>query len=128
MFYYVSQDGTWSLVLGGRSDTPILSISNQKKGTILKVSTNFMAITSNNDSKGFYYKINPLNPDEATALTPSGGVFSRQSGWKACTRNVYFEIPVDEDEVNFEVLFSAGDLGGEGSLSNFLLEAQTESI
>lgn len=119
--YFVSRAGTWDLILGGRSGTPVLSIENQKAGNILRVSTNFMGISN---GRGFYYKINSVDPADTQALSPIEAVFQNDpAGWNACVRTAYFQMQNDGN-VTFEVMFFESDLGGSGRLYNFLLESQ----
>ncbi len=125
---YTSREGTFALELEGRSGTPVLAVPNLVNGNIVQVTTNFMGSAGN----GFYYTIQPTSDEFVEALTPTWGVFQGVAGWAACTRFTLFRIqnipPQDPiEEVDFEVFFSARDLGGPGRLNNFFLSARVVS-
>lgn len=126
MAYYVSKEGVWSLVTGGRSETPMLEVAGLRPGQIVKVTANFFARTSTNDiGEGFYYALSTANPTDAAALTPTVGLFQGDEGWKSCTLIVLFEITgTGEVEADFELTFSKGDLNPRAELSNVTLIAE----
>lgn len=125
---FASRNGTFTLELEGRSGTPILPLTNLINGNIVEVTVNFNA--SNGAAKGFYYTIMPTSDDYATAVSPATGVVQSITGWASCTRIAYFkisDIPAHDptEEVDFEVEFSANDLGGDGQrLNGFVISAR----
>ena len=130
MTKFVQQSGVFSVQAGGRSDTPILEVPNLIAGNIVRVTCNFYARVdgSGGRAQGFYFEIKPTK-DEAEALTTGG--FQGSNSWQSVTKTAFFQVastggqPVDD--VDFEVVFSAGDLDGEGSLRDFLLYADVVS-
>jgi hypothetical protein len=126
MAHYTSKQGVWSLMVGGRSETPMLEVAHLKAGQIVKVTVNFFARTGTNDiSEGFYYSLSTANPADAIALTPTQGLFQGDEGWKSCTLITLFEIQGDgEIEADFEVTFQKADLMPRAQLSNFVFLAE----
>jgi hypothetical protein len=126
MAHFASKEGVWSLVTGGRSETPLLEVPGLRPGQIVKVTANFFARTSTNDaSEGFYFGLGTANPADAAALTPAVGLFQGDEGWKSCTLIVLFEITgTGEVEADFELTFSKGDLNPRAELSNVTLIAE----
>ncbi len=126
MAYFVSKEGVWSLITGGRSETPLLEVPSLRPGQIVKVTANFFARTSTNDiGEGFYYSLGTANPTDAAALTPAVGLFQGDEGWKSCTLIVLFEITgTNEVEADFELTFSKGDLNPRAEISNVTLIAE----
>lgn len=127
MAQMVSKEGVWSLMIGGRSETPMLEVSGLQAGQRVKVTANFFARTSTNDiGEGFYYTLATANQGDAVALTPATGLFQGDEGWKSCTLIVVFEIQGSGTvEADFELTFSKGDLNPRAQLSNVLLLAET---
>lgn len=126
MAYYVSKEGVWSLITGGRSETPLLEVPGLRAGQIVKVTANFFARTSTNDiGEGFYYSLGTANPADAAPLTPAVGLFQGDEGWKSCTLIVLFEITgMGEVEADFELTFNKGDLNPRAEISNVTLIAE----
>jgi|GEM_PF-2526389 len=126
MAYYAAKEGVWSLVTGGRSETPLLTVDGLRPGQIVKVTAHFFARTSTTDiSEGFYYTLSTVNPLDASALTPSAGLFQGDEGWKSCSLVVLFEVSgADTRQTDFELTFSKGDLNPRAQISNVVLIAE----
>lgn len=125
---FVSRNGTFALEFNSRSGTPILAMTNLVSGNVLQVITNFNA--SNGSAPGFYATVQATKNDYIQALTPTTMVVQNITGWTPCTRIAYFKVvnvPAEDPtvEVDFEVIFQANDLGGDGQrLNNFVLNAR----
>ncbi|MDJ0836823.1 MAG: hypothetical protein QNK37_09920 [Acidobacteriota bacterium] len=122
---FVQKSGSWSVTVGGRSDTPILELPNITKGNRLVVTATFLAKTNGNQDSGFNYTVQCTKPTDAQALSAQQSVVQGNAGWQTTTKTVFFEAIVSSqtgvEEVDFEVTFQKGDLDGQGEISDFLL-------
>jgi len=129
MSEFVSQEGVVEIQVGdqpSRNNTPILELANLVKGNLVRITLNMFARTNEDGrSQGFYFTIQAINANEVRALSPAGGLFQGTSGWQSVTKDVFFEVlnPSDSptEDVDFEVLFSKGDISGTGQIRDFLL-------
>lgn len=130
---FVQKNGTWNVQTGGRSDTPVLEMSNITKGNTLMVTVTFMARTNGGDrTNGFTYTIQPTKKSDATALSNQTSVVQAANGFTTTTKTVFFEAivsaPTGVEEVDFEVIFDKGDMDGGGEISEFLMTGAVVSL
>ena len=122
---YVSKGDSWDLEVPGSGNTPSLGLGSQKAGTIVRISTNFMARIKYGG--GFYYKFSEIDSANAEFLTPSTGVLQQigRSGWNSCTHTAYLKV-ISDGYVGIQLLFSEyGNTQVENAmLYSFLLEYQ----
>ena len=136
MTKFASKSGSWNISVGStpsRAETPILEMDNLINNNVVKVTANFFAKTSNAGmGSGFYYTITAAEANDITPLTPSAGVFQGTNGWQSCTLIGFFKVnqtgSSPTEDIDFEVVFSKGDLNGEGSLHNFTLTAEVVPV
>lgn len=129
MTKFVALAGTHPISVSSpsRVNTPVLKIANLTKGNLIRVTANFNA----SPNAGFYYEIKSTAND-VKALTPAMGVAQGSGGWSSATRTAYFMVAnvsssTGVEDADFEVLFSAGDLDGQGRFNDFLLEGSVVS-
>ncbi len=122
---FVQKSGSWPVVVGGRSDTPVLEMPNITQGNRLAITATFLAKTNGSENSGFFYSIKCTKPSDAQALSAQQSVVQGNAGWQTTTKTVFFEAIVSAqtgvEEIDFEVVFDKGDLDGEGQISDFLL-------
>lgn len=136
MSKFVSQEGVIEIQMGNqpsRNGTPILELANLVKGNLVRITLNMFARTNEDGrSQGFYFNIQAINANEVRTLSPTGGLFQGTSGWQSVTKDVFFEVlnPSDSpaEDVDFEVLFSKGDISGTGQVRAFLLMGEVVSM
>lgn len=129
MAVIVSQSGSMDLSVDtspSRAGTPILEMQNLIPDNVVKVTANFFARTNQaGRTNGFYYQISAVDAYEIESLTPASGVFQGSDGWQSCTLVGIFRLMQVYDspteDVDFELLFSKGDLSGTGQLLNITL-------
>lgn len=131
---YVSKSGTWKFNVSGsesRADTPLLEVENLTPGNTVIVTANFSVSTGASTAEGVYFRIAAVNADEVTALTPAAGLVQAIAGWTMVSLVGLFHITETSksptEDIDFEVLFSKGDLAGKGRLHNFTLTADVVS-
>ncbi|MEM9555299.1 MAG: hypothetical protein AAGC60_13670 [Acidobacteriota bacterium] len=129
---FVQKSGTWSVQTGGRSDTPILEMPNITKGNTLKVTATFLAKTAGQANSGFTYTIQSTKGSDAQALSAQQSVVQGNAGFQTTTKTVFFEALISSqtgvEEVDFEVIFNAGEFDGAGEISDFLLTGEIVSL
>jgi hypothetical protein len=128
---FVQKSGNWPVVVGGRSDTPVLEMPNITSGNRLMVTATFLAKTSGNANSGFLYSIK-CTTNDAQALSAQQSVVQGNAGWQTTTKTVFFEAIVSSqtgvEDVDFEVVFDKGEYDGQGEISDFLLTGTIVSI
>ena len=129
---FVQKSGTWSVQVGGRSDTPILEMDNITKGNTIMVTVTFLAKTNGSADSGFWYTVQATNADEVQALSAQQSVVQGNAGFQTTTKTVFFEAKVSSatgvEDVDFEVTFQKGDLDGQGQISDFLMTGAVVSL
>lgn len=136
MANFVTHAGIVDLKAGGsptRSGMPILEMQNLVIGNTVKITCNFFARADQSGrNNGFYYQIAAVNSDELVTLTPASGIFQSSNGWQSCTLIGLFQVQQvsnsPTEDIDFEVLFSKGDLSGEGQITNFTLLGEVVTI
>lgn len=129
---FVQKSGNWPVQTGGRSDTPVLEMSNITKRNALKVTATFLAKTAGQVGSGFIYTVQSTKTTDAQALSAQQSIVQGNAGWQTTTKTVFFEALIDSDtgveDIDFEVVFTAGDLDGQGEISDFLLSGEIISL
>ena len=126
---FVSKSGTLDSSVGdtpSRAGTPILEMQNLIPNNVVLITANFFARTNEaGRGNGFYYQLSAVNADEVEVLTPASGVFQASEGWQSCTLVGIFKLVKvsnsPTEDVDFEILFSKGDLSGVGQLHNITI-------
>ena len=122
---FVEKAGAWSVTVGGRSDTPVLELPNVTKDNRITVTATFLAKTHGNSDSGFHYAVQATKEADAIALSTKESIVQGNAGWQTTTKTVIFEAKITSqtgvEEIDFEVIFSKGDLDGQGEISNFLM-------
>lgn len=129
---FVQKSGIWQVQTGGRSDTPILQMSNITKGNALKVTATFLAKTAGQAGSGFTYTLQSTKTTDAVVLSAQQSILQGNAGWQTTTKTVFFEARVANEtgveDIDFEVVFAAGDLDGQGEISDFLLSGEVVGL
>lgn len=129
---FVEKTGSWQVTVGGRSDTPVLEMANVTKRNTLQITATFLAKTAGQANSGFHYTVKSTKGTDVQVLSSQESTVQGNSGWQTTTKTVFFEALVDTqtgvEDIDFEVEFSAGDLDGQGEISNFLLSGAIVSL
>ena len=129
---FVEKSGSWPVTVGGRSKTPVLEMPNITKENVIQVTATFLAKTNGNSDSGFSYTIQPTKSSDAQALSAQQSVVQGNAGYQTTTKTVFFIAKISSqtgvEEIDFEVVFSKGDLDGEGEISDFLLTGSVVAI
>lgn len=129
---FVQKSGTWQVTVGGRSDTPILEMSNITKLNALRVTATFLTKTNGDANSGFNYKVQSTKGSDVRVLSSQDSIVQGNAGWQTTIKTVFFEAVIDTqtgvEDIDFEVVFSAGDLDGQGEIGNFLLSGEVISL
>lgn len=129
---FVQKSGTLNVQTGGRSGTPILEMPNITKGNTLRVIATFLAKTAGQASSGFSYTVQATKSSDAVALSAQQSTVQGNAGWQTTTKTVFFEARIDSqtgvEEIDFEVIFDAGGLDGQGEIGDFLLTGEIVSL
>ncbi len=136
MTFFVSKSGTVDISVGSspsRNSTPLLEMRNLVPGNVVKITANFSARTNTaGRANGFYFDLAAVNASEVTALTPTQGIFQGSDGWQSVTLTSFFKAEQvtqsPTEDIDFEVLFTKGDLSGEGQINNFVLIGDVVSV
>lgn len=124
---FVQKTGVWNVQTGGRSDTPVLELPNITQKNTLRISVTFLAKTAGQANSGFSYTVQPTSSD-AVALSNQHSTVQGNAGFQTTTLTAFFEARISSqtgvEELDFEVVFQAGDLDGAGEISNFLLTGE----
>lgn len=125
---FVEHNGVTDIVDGGRSETPILTMSNIVNKNVIKITVSFTAKTGPNTSNGFSYSVKPSKASSATALSSQDSTMQGNAGWQTTTKTVLFLATIAGDtateEIDFEVNFNSGGLDGKGQFSDFLMTGE----
>ncbi|MCU0514072.1 MAG: hypothetical protein MUE40_16065 [Anaerolineae bacterium] len=123
MAQFVSRDGVWDVISGGRSETPSLTVTGLQPGMLLKLTCQFTTRTEG----GFYASLGTADDDDVVGLSPAATLV-QGSTWHTCTLVCLFQVlPGTDGAAEFECLFNKGDQDGHGTLMNFLLLVETLS-
>ena len=129
---FVQKSGVWDVTVGGRSDTPLLTMPNITKGNTLKVTVVFLTKTAGQANSGFNYTLKTSNAADAKVLSAQESIVQGNAGWQTTTKTVFFEATVHSssgvEDVDFQIDFSAGDQDGKGQISDFLMYAEVVSL
>jgi len=129
---FTQKAGTWSVTVGGRSETPVLEMPNITKGNRLIVTATFLAKTNGNPDSGFLYTVKCTKESDAKALSAQESMVQGNAGWQTTTKTVFFEAIVNAqtgvEEIDFEVEFQKGDMDGQGQISDFLLTGAVVTV
>ena len=122
---FVEKSGSWAVTVGGRSGTPVLEMPNVTQGNRITVTATFLTKTGGSTDNGFNYKVQATKEADAIAVSNQESIVQGNAGWQTTTKTVIFEARISSqtgvEEVDFEVIFSKGDLDGTGEISNFLM-------
>jgi hypothetical protein len=128
MAFFVSKEGVWDLIADGQNETPTLTVTNLKAGSLVKITVNFTAQTSLDHAReGFYFSVNAdaHSQSDVLAMTPTASALQGTQGWHSAVLIAVFEVLSTTDgTATFECAFSKGDLAGKGTLMNFVMLAE----
>lgn len=136
MTRFASHPGTLDVTAsssGSRQGTPLLEMRNLVSRNAVQVTLNCQARNRSGDSgSGFYYKIEAVNSPTVQALLPNAGVIQAAAGWQSISLvALFFVADVDNsptEDIDFEVLFTSGDLDGQGQIHNFVLSGELVTL
>ncbi len=107
-------------------------MANITKQNTLRVTATFLAKTNGQANSGFDFKVQSTKGTDAQALSSQDSPLQGNAGWQTSTKIVFFEALIDTqtgvEDIDFEVIFSAGSLDGQGEISNFLLTGEIVSL
>lgn len=130
--HFVQKSGVWNVQVGGSSDTPTLEMPNITNGNFIKVTVTFLAKTAGNADSGFNYRVEATNQTDAEALSAQESIVQSNAGWQTTTKTVFFRAKVSSqtgvEDVDFQVVFSKGELDGAGEISDFLMYGEVVSL
>lgn len=129
---FVQKSGTLQVETGGRSGTPILEMINITKQNTLRITATFLAKTSGQANGGFDFKVQSTKGTDVQPLSSQESTVQGNAGWQTATKIVFFEALIDTqtgvEDIDFEVIFPAGSLDGQGEICNFLLTGEIVSL
>ncbi len=136
MTFFASKSGVLDIDVGdspSRAGTPLLEMRNLVQNNVVQVTANFSARTNvAGRANGFYFTLATVNATEVTALTPTQGIFQSSDGWQSVTLTAFFRVnetvQSPTEDIDFEVLFSKGDISGQGQINNFLLTGNVVTV
>lgn len=110
MAHYISKEGVWDVAGNGDSAAPVLKVTGLLPGTLVKVTCNFCArTTQRNTDEGFFYSLGTDTQDDVMAMTPTTAAFQGNEGWQSCSLITVFQVlPGTDGEVDFECTFKNG--------------------